>query len=198
VGTAGNDVIRIEPAYEGSVTLFGVVNGVTKHIAKGTAKLFVDAGNGSDQVLVNPAVVGPFLAGIEGARGQILITGSTGNDTIVGGAGDDELSGGHGYDRVLGGDGDDFLLGGTLNDYLNGEGGDDLMVGGGGNDRLVDFSGRDDFIGGAGNDVLLTRDTKSTIHHNPDTLSGGLGFDRAQVDLLPSADNVAGIEELLA
>ena len=52
--------------------------------------------------------------------------------------------------------------------------------------------------GGVANDLLLSRDARSTVHNNPDTLSGGVGFDRAQVDVVPSADNLAGIEELFA
>jgi Ca2+-binding RTX toxin-like protein len=180
VGTAGNDLISIHGA-DGRVI---AVNGETRAVPAGP--MLIDAGFGNDLILTNPEVTAPMA-----------ITGSTGNDTILGGAGNDELSGGLGYDRVLGGAGNDFLLGGGHNDYLNGEAGDDLMIGGGGNDRLIDTLGRDHFIGGLGNDVLLARDARQNIHNNPDTLSGGPGADRAQVDTSPSADNLAGIEELL-
>ncbi len=39
---------------------------------------------------------------------------------------------------------------------------------------------------------------RQNIHNNPDTLSGGFGYDRAQVDVSPSADNLSRIDELLA
>lgn len=181
LGTEGNDLISIH-GEDGRVVS---VNGATQLVPPGP--LLIDARAGNDVILTQQEVTA-----------TVSITGSTGNDTLVGGLGDDELSGGVGFDRVLGGAGNDLLLGGAHNDYLNGEAGNDLMIGGGGNDRLIDVVGRDHFIGGLGNDVIVSRDTRSTIHNNPDTLSGGPGYDRAQVDVSPSADNLSSIEELLA
>ena len=184
MGTTGNDVILIDRVNgEHQVT----VNGVVTTLSSGTTKLFVDGDWGRDRI----AATGNVTI-------QLQMTGSAGNDSISGGSGDDELSGGTGYDRVYGGGGDDFLLGGGHNDYLNGEAGNDLMIGGGGNDRLIDVYGRDHYIGGSGNDVFVSRDVHQTIHNNPDTLSGGPGFDQGQVDVTPSADNLSSIDELLA
>jgi Ca2+-binding RTX toxin-like protein len=189
-GTAGNDVIIIEDHVSDTfVTVNGVQKAMDPYQAHETLAngIFIDAGPGNDRV-----------NGIATSRRRLQVTGNTGNDTLSGGGRDDELSGSYGYDRVYGGGGHDLLLGGPVNDYLNGEAGDDIMIGGGGNDRLVDFVGRDHFIAGAGNDVLLSRDTKQTIYNNPDTLSGGTGFDAAQVDTTPSADNLVSIEEMIA
>ena len=184
IGTTGNDVILIDQVNgQHQVT----VNGVVTTLSSGTTKLFVDGDWGHDQIAATANVTI-----------RLQMTGSAGNDRISGGAADDELSGGLGYDRVFGGFGNDFLIGGGHNDYLNGEAGNDLMIGGGGNDRLIDTVGRDHYIGGLGNDVFVSRDTRQNIHNNPDTLSGGPGFDQAQVDVTPSADNLSSIDELLA
>ncbi len=189
-GTSGNDVILIEQhGFDIFVSVNGVLRAMDPYDEHDTMEngVFIDAGPGHDKVVAVPHL-----------ERRIQVTGNTGNDTLVGGLGDDELSGSFGYDRILGGWGDDLLLGGAVNDYLNGEAGNDLMIGGGGNDRLIDTVGRDHYIGGLGNDVFVSRDTRQNIHNNPDTLSGGPGHDRAQVDVIPSADNLSSIDELLA
>ncbi len=69
----------------------------------------------------------------------------------------------------------------------------DTLSGAGGNDRLSDIYGYNYLLGGAGDDVFVTR-TSANIAEQPDTISGGSGFDRAQLD---SIDSTASIEELL-
>ncbi len=199
-GTAERDLIELRAGHPGGGTLFATVNGLTQRVPREWERVFVDAGKGNDVIVVAPTDQGHlrYDTDIEGDRAPIFITGSSGNDSIVGGLGDEELSGGTGSDRILGGGGNDFLIGGAQHDYLNGEAGNDRMSGGGGNDRLMDVVGRDHFLGGAGNDLFVSRDTRSDIYNNPDTLSGGPGYDRAQVDVSPSADNLASIDELLA
>jgi Ca2+-binding RTX toxin-like protein len=144
---------------------------------------FVDAGEGNDKVVADPALLVP-----------LLITGNAGNDTIIGGGANDELSGAAGLDRIWGGAGDDFLIGGASNDQLRGEAGNDLLIGAGGNDFLSDVEGIDHFIGSAGNDKLIARDLTSDIANDPDILSGGTGTDSAQFDTGPFADDLVSIE----
>jgi Ca2+-binding RTX toxin-like protein len=181
-GTDGNDVILIA---QNNGRIIVTMNGVTQS-GPLPASLFIDAGAGDDLVIADPSVTIP-----------LGITGNVGNDTLVGGSGNDEISGSFGRDRVVGGAGDDFLLGGALNDYLSGEAGNDLMVGGGGNDRLADVVGADQFIGGLGNDTIISRDLVSNTLNDPDIDSGGPGFDRAQVDTSPLADQLSSIDEII-
>lgn len=181
-GTIGNDVITLTNS---GGRLSVTINGVTQTGAM-PESLFIDAGAGNDLVIADPSITIP-----------LGITGSEGNDTLVGGSGNDELSGAGGQDRVVGGAGDDMLFGGANNDYLSGEAGNDLMVGSGGNDRLADVVGLDEFIGGAGNDVFITRDLSNTAQHGPDIVSGGVGFDRAQVDETGFLDQLSSIDELI-
>jgi Ca2+-binding RTX toxin-like protein len=183
-GTAGNDVILLQQK-RGKLVV--TVNGVARAGAI-PASLFVDAGFGHDKVVADATVTA-----------RLAITGNACNDTLVGGNGNDEISGALGYDRVHGGAGNDFLLGGAVNDYLSGEAGNDLLIGGGGNDRLADVVGKDRFIGSLGNDVNVSRDLASDATNDPDTVSGGFGADRAQLDAGGTfPDTHSSIEEMLA
>jgi Ca2+-binding RTX toxin-like protein len=101
----------------------------------------VDAGNGSDIVLVD-----------EGITLDVTLLGGNGKDTLNGGSGNDTLDGGKGKDVLAGGAGDDVLTGGNGKDTLDGGAGDDSLDGG---------NGRDAMTGGAGNDQLTAnRDTE--------------------------------------
>ncbi|MGB7161356.1 MAG: CARDB domain-containing protein [Tepidisphaeraceae bacterium] len=187
LGTAGDDVITIEQ-HEANTII--TVNGVSKRFEVGSFDhVFIDGGSGNDRILVTNDEVNV----------RLQITGSGGNDTIVGGGAGDELSGANGKDRVSGGEGDDYLLGGASADYLSGEAGNDTMSGAGGKDRLADVFGRDHFIGGGGNDVIICRDVLNDADNDPDTVSGGLGDDRAQVNENGAfPDGLASIEQLIA
>ncbi|TVQ43278.1 MAG: hypothetical protein EA365_13030 [Gloeocapsa sp. DLM2.Bin57] len=91
---------------------------------------------------------------ILGFSGNDTITGGTGNDTLIGGAGDDVLLGESGNDSLIGGSGNDLLIGGPGDDTLNGGPGNDTLVGESGDDFLMGMSGNDLLIGGPGNDTL--------------------------------------------
>ena len=176
-GTDGDDVILLDTGECASA--FVTINGATRAIPQpAPPSIFIDGGKGNDKIVAR----GNFAI-------NLLVTGSGGNDTIIGGNGNDSISGGTGNDKIFGGNGQDNLLGAAGNDYLDGQEGDDTCSGAGGNDRLVDTVGFDHLLGGAGNDVLLARD------HDADYISGGAGYDRAQLD---GKDGRAGIEELLA
>lgn len=82
-------------------------------------------------------------------------------------------------DDLRGGGGGDVLCGLESRDKLSGSGGNDILDGG---------KDKDVLDGGLGNDLILARDGRK------DTVRGGLGFDRAQID---PGDDVAGVEKIL-
>jgi uncharacterized protein YqfA (UPF0365 family) len=92
------------------------------------------------------------------------------------------------YDRLYGNDAANRLVGGAGNDTLIGGAGNDTLDGAGANvgEYNADYDSLD---GGPGDDLLLSRDAYK------DTLDGGLGYDRAQLD---SSDLRSNIEVLLA
>jgi Ca2+-binding RTX toxin-like protein len=98
---------------------------------------------------------------------------------IRGNAGNNVLTGTRGNDALCGGGGNDTLLG---------LGGNDRLEGGTGNDTLRGHAGRDMFVGGAGRDTIYSRDSFREV------VSGGAGFDQAQVN---SSDIRRSIERLL-
>jgi hypothetical protein len=89
---------------------------------------------------------------------------------------------------LVGTRGDDALCGGGGNDTLRGLGGNDRLVGGTGKDTLKGHGGRDRFLGGSGRDTIYARDGSREL------VSGGGGFDRAQVN---SSDIRRSIERIL-
>ena len=91
-----------------------------------------------------------------------------------------------GHNVIRGTAGADLIDAGRGNDLVYGLAGNDLLVGGPGHDRLVGGTGRDLLDGGAGNDRLYSRDRAR------DSLSGGLGIDRAWIDR--SGDWIQGVE----
>ncbi|MGB7159467.1 MAG: calcium-binding protein [Tepidisphaeraceae bacterium] len=182
-GTPGDDVILVDKYFDDT---FLTIAGQTRRLVG--SSLFIDAGSGNDKIVTGAGVTEP-----------VAITGAGGNDTIQGGAGDDELSGANGKDKVFGGGGNDYLLGGARNDFLKGDWGNDTMSGAGGNDHLEDRSGVDHLLGGAGNDTLHCYDGSPS--YDPDTVSGGPGSDKAEIDLAGGVshpvDFTTSIEELL-
>lgn len=125
---------------------------------------------------------------------------------------DDTIDGGDGADTVIGSIGNDLLVGGLKNDVVDGGGGDDILYGGGGNDVLLGSDGQDTLAGqggqdslngGLGEDLLIWKG----LGQGRDTLSGGEGGDRVQVDassignalsIGQSADGKLQITELTA
>ncbi|MDB5323451.1 MAG: Hemolysin-type calcium-binding region [Phycisphaerales bacterium] len=100
-------------------------------------------------------------------------------ENVIGTYNDDRLVGNDAANRLVGGGWDDTLIGGAGNDTLDGA-----------DSNHGQYNTDYDYLdGGAGDDLLLSRDTFK------DTLDGGLGHDRAQVD---SSDVRSNIELLLA
>ncbi len=83
----------------------------------------------------------------------------------------------------------DTLLGTSASDVACALAGNDRILGLKGNDVLEGGPGEDLFDGGAGNDVILARDGRQ------DTIRGGPGLDRAQVD--QGVDRVSGVEKII-
>ena len=138
-----------------------------------TRQVLYDAdGNGSaTAVLIATVQSGGTLAAtdivVEGGSSGAAINGTAGNDSIVGTTGDDTINGLGGNDTLRGGDGDDRLDGGDGNDSLLGGAGADLMIGGSGNDTLSGLS---------------FSQNAPDQERAPDTLIGGMGDDRFEVD----------------
>jgi len=101
--------------------------------AKAIGGFEVNAGSGSDSVIVSPKILVPA--------------------TLRGGPGNDRMRGGGAADKLVGGGGADQLYGHGGNDWLFGGSGDDLLYGGVGDDRLEGGPGSDYLHGGAGNDA---------------------------------------------
>lgn len=100
----------------------------------------------------------------------------------------ENVIGTYNFDRLYGNDSANRLVGGPGNDTLFGGGGNDTLDGAGANVGQYNTD-NDSLDGGAGDDLLLSRDAYQ------DTLDGGLGYDRAQVD---SSDQRSDIELLLS
>lgn len=77
---------------------------------------------------------------------NIVLIGTSNNDSLTGDTGDDNLGGGLGNDTLNG------IIG---NDMLQGGGGNDKLAGGAGNDTLQGGTGKDNLTGGAGKDSFL-------------------------------------------
>jgi Ca2+-binding RTX toxin-like protein len=184
-GTAGDDVILLGTASPSRTVVS--VNGQTHNSPD--VSVFIDSGAGDDKIVAISNVIGGFLA-----------TGSGGNDTIIGSDSNDSISGGNGRDKIFGAGGDDDILGGAQGDWLFGDSlplqfttGNDTIRGAGGNDRITDYFDSNYLLGGAGDDVFICRSDASVITYT-DSVSGGKGYDRAQVD---DEDGLASIEERL-
>jgi Ca2+-binding RTX toxin-like protein len=88
-------------------------------------------------------------------------------------------------EKVIGGSGNDLLRGNASANVLLGLAGNDTLDGGGGNDNLFGGSGNDQLIAGPGNDFMQGQSGNDTFFardHQRDTVRGGPGNDRAQVD----------------
>lgn len=135
VGTPGSDAILVT----GNVVR--LLAGVVDFRNSVLEQLTVDAGAGSDSILVASAPTGAALR-LFGGTGNDVIQGSSGPDYISGGEGNDVINGGIGGDDILLGDaGDDLvtalgttsrtsLIGGLGRDTLIGAGSGSLLIGG--------------------------------------------------------------------
>jgi Ca2+-binding RTX toxin-like protein len=210
---AGSDVFRLDDSASTVATIaFALVSG-------GTGDDQLSTGPSADQLFGGPGEdrldAGPGHDVVEGLDdNDPAVVGGAGPDVVNGGDGKDHVFGGEGPDNVNGEDGNDEVDGGEGNDDARGGAGDDTVAGGTGDDELEDpdladltedptaGDGSDTLMGGPGNDRLGggTDDT-----HEPDTFSGGDGFDTAdfrartssvKIDLDGAADDgVAGEDD---
>jgi Ca2+-binding RTX toxin-like protein len=124
------------------------------------------------------AAVTPNSSGLQILRlvasttGDVVDSGTAGDDTVPLGAGNDwydglagadTVAGGEGDDRLYGNAGNDRLDGGNGNDLLGGGAGDDTLLGGAGADTLRGDTGADSLAGGAGNDAYVVDDAADRI-----------------------------------
>ena len=138
-GTAGNDVIAVNPSRDGR-SLVVVLNRavVGTYPLADFGRIVVHGLGGNDRVTIGAKVTTPAE-----------LYGDGGNDALTGGAGPDVLVGGSGNDVLTGGLGSDILSGGLGNDRLSGGAGTNVLIGGAGADKLTGGVGDDLLIGGA-------------------------------------------------
>ena len=134
----------------------------------GSGNDFFATGNGAGDFNGGGPGADTFQLGSDGS----VVDGGPGNDLVLGGSGGDSASGQEGDDWIQGGPGPDSFFGDSAIpplgvDLLNP--GSDVLIGGNGADAL-DGGGADD-IAGLGDSDLTT--------YNPDTVTGGNGFDWA-------------------
>jgi len=192
----------------------GIGGWIERH--DGSARDFVDAGDGSDLVY--------------GGYGSDVILGGNGSDRLEGSGGDDVIDGGTGNDLISGDapaagwvsavpasqHGNDLLFGAAGNDLLLGGGGSDMLDGGDGDDVLygdmaamvlampvgtplleqtpVLVHGADILHGGAGNDRIDGEGGDDLLigGTGDDVLTGGTGFDVYEFDRGDGADSIFG------
>jgi Ca2+-binding RTX toxin-like protein len=180
----------------GNDTLFGL---------DGNDKL--DGGSGNDS--------------IDGGVGNDTLIAGLGTDKVIGGAGtdtadysarsenlkldldgiaDDGASGENDMlyadlENLTGGKGNDWIVGNGLNNVVRGGAGNDTLEGSSGNDTIYGDAGIDKIYGQSGNDTIYARKPSTSTLADNDTVDGGIGTDKAQVD---STDKKVSIESLLA
>ncbi len=119
-GTDGNDHIRVSRKVgpsgpevvfllNGQTTVIPYLNGET---------IFVFAGAGNDEVIMDDSAAVRWTAEFHGEAGNDHLVGSLLNDTLDGGAGNDLLEGGGGDDALIGGTGRDTFRGGAGADRI--------------------------------------------------------------------------------
>jgi Ca2+-binding RTX toxin-like protein len=153
----------------------------------------------SGVALAATKIGGPGEDALVGTNNPDLLDGRGGSDAIYGKGGDD-CPNNNGFFFLIGGTGNDAIHGGAGNDCLYGGGdprgparafferGEDDLYGGDGNDFMNGGQGADNIAGGDGNDLLIDGATKG--ESSVDTLSGGKGRDRLDVDNVPAAKDV--------
>ncbi|MCL4456170.1 MAG: peptidoglycan DD-metalloendopeptidase family protein, partial [Nitrospirae bacterium] len=129
---------------------------------------------------------------ITGYNRADTISGLTGNDTIYGRAGDDNINGDAGDDNLYGETGNDMLQGDDGSDTLHGQEGDDILDGGTGNDRLYGEIGNDTYLfgKGSGQDTIMDKDATAgnldTIILNSDIAPADITIQRNGENLVLS------------
>ncbi|GEM_PF-4988231 len=136
-GTDRNDRIRIgrQVGPDGPQVVVRVNRQTQLYNYSNGETIFVYAGRGNDDVIMEDSA---------GLKWKAAFFGEEGNDRLVGSLLDDHLNGGSGNDYLQGGPGNDVLRGGAGNDILRGNQGDDILIGGAGHDVLAGGLGADD------------------------------------------------------
>jgi Ca2+-binding RTX toxin-like protein len=158
---------------------------------------------------------------IDGGVGNDTLIAGLGTDNVIGGAGtdladysartenlkldldglaDDGAAGENDklfadIENLTGGKGNDWIVGSGANNVIRGGAGNDTLEGSSGNDSLYGDAGIDKLYGQSGDDTFYVRKPANSIAADHDTVDGGLGTDKAQVD---STDVKFSIESLLA
>lgn len=123
---------------------------------------------------------------IAGGKGDRIIWTYAGDDSITGSnGGRNEIWGGAGADTITGGKKSDRIYGDDSATTTAGTDGADSINGGAGNDTITGGGLADTLNGEAGNDTIYSRD--SVI----DTVDGGPGHNKAQVDSTDILSNVS-------
>lgn len=184
----------------------------TMRVSGGPGIALVRGGPGDD-VLIDRGRRGQHLRGgagddrlvsrthdsrLRGAGGNDVIDARRGEDAVAfGGPGADRLFGSPSFDELSGGTGHDLLAGNRRRDLLLGGLGNDVLLGGRGADRIRGAAGRDRIFGGRDRDVVdggPDNDILGMLDGESDQVKGGLGFDRARIDV--GLDDLVGVEAL--
>ena len=198
-GGAGNDVLR---GRGGADRLEGGQGFDTASYADGNVGVVVNLATG---VGLGGDAEGDRLIsieGVDGSRGDDVLTGTTGHTVLRGLEGDDLLDGGAGPDLLDGGDGNDTVDYGYVDHGISidlatgGSGGGDVFVsienlrGGRFSDRLYGDDGANRLYGENGNDRLTGRAGDDWLDggFGADVLDGGAGNDTASY-----ANTVVGV-----
>lgn len=180
-GGAGSDTLTFASA----TSPYGIVLAYYEH--SGIERIVGSAFR--DDLTAN--AVGNATITTEGAGGNDILRGSSGNDLQYGGTGSDSIQGNLGNDSIWGGDGVDNVAGDSGTDWLRGGAGNDIVTGGTGFDYLWGDDG-DDFLnagsegmmmGGNGADVLILGGAAVTAYggSGTDTFVFGAGLAQGQI-----------------
>ena len=174
VGTAGDDVIRVQPALSQTIAANGNsyarlgcdlvvrINGVkTRFDLAQVKQIKIATGDRNDAVRVD-------------SRGVVDSINGSGNFVFFAGLPPVSIDGGNGNDRLTGGSGNDTLRGGPGDDVLYGSLGRDKLYGNDGDDRLFDDGNRDVLVGGAGRDRFTVTGRRARLDYNSE--DGGLAI----------------------
>ena len=152
---------------------------------------------------------------INGTSGNDSISGSMTNDIVNAGDGNDMVFGNGGADSIYGGLGNDTLIGGFTSgpspqpgdgaDMLDGGAGNDLLRGGDGDDTLLGGADDDNLRGDAGNDTIDGGDGFDVVSFRFDDLAGPVNIDMRSLtsgsqsvsDGRGGTDSVSNVELLL-
>lgn len=184
----GNDLVYGPTS---GATIYGEAGNNTIHGGAGGNTIY--GGTGNDTIYGSS---GNDL--IYAGDGNDLIYGMSGNNTIYGGPGQDTIFGGDGQDLngpgsgdglsagsnlLIAGSGTDTIYGdSTAHNTLVGGSGSDTLYAGSGGDTLESGTGSCALYGGPGNDTLALNFIPTGTTQQPDTLSGGPGYNTILID----------------